>query len=1199
MYFQIIAISNAHIQGVGPPDIDPEYKKAAEGEATENDPAKKKGRASFRRFDSRRLDAADVKEAGKNKPEKIRASLRRFDSRKNIGSPRKDKEGQADVLTRFNLRDGADKVMRRRLINAKSAQEVEAVWAQVSTSTIPETYLARAHGGSYNDNDGWRMRYIKAICSFRWCSFTMKFCPDLVYDGDLSSSADTADSTTSISTGDIYAHNPAFWQIPWMWWNYLLILSRDDSSRKGRIIFMAARKYLRIMVWKVTLLVRMTAGIWDTMLLENMEVTVRCERLDITNGEKLSYENVISSIGVYHPILWQFIPFSVFLSKAGESLNESLVFVFDNKVSNAMGDAGCGDEAEANKRPGWFVTSGAHKKRNDGLGNSLTYGCTLERQSKKAPEARDDNRRTRKKERTKWWHLKLNIPESFIVKGDSQNKRQKGGLLIWIEKDDPHSLPLGLTRTWCGQRRTNAHLMFVEGDEKHASERATSGSGPYRKMEGFTKVSSNEQYGAELEQRTVYKYNGETKLTRGNLPTRDSPMFIPSFDCVLKLHSCSPEDDESTFTVCAVPINEEPVTFEYTRAVRILHWCCYVIQYAAKIIYCFCPYEMAVVAVMIYIGASIILSIDTARKKNDDLAKESQSSLLVDLEAWIELLGLKACQNIYRRRIAPVVMSTSPSGEESITKSSSAGQVETLSSSSELRVPTLTDDFSPKYVQSKHGNKMVPIMDASATANKNYGKPATFFITSSVEEIDQRAVALVHGNPVTKALQMVAAVKLQSRARGGFAREKVSILKVDHAAAMAAAKVQARVRGGTSRRKTAAMKAVAIMAVLKLQARARGKVGRGKVSSIHAANAEAATKLQARVRGGSTRLITSAIKVAKITAILKLQARARRNAARRKVAGIHAAKAEAAAKLQAHVRGKSSRLKSSTVRAVKIMAVLKLQARVRANAERMEMSNMKALKAIQTLAVLRIQARARGNAGRTGANNLKALKTEVAMKLQARVRGGTSRWKSSAMKAVKIQAVLNLQARFRGGVGRGEASALKAIEGFEKARDSSSVDQWEEALNWSVAFHGDKTSVVQDIFGLMCMPGMFPGCEEAIQSMAKVFAASEAVLPKKVHTQNIKGTDDLFEVWADALESAEEHLEVEAAKVEGQSERLEEQGAESGDDHEGGAQVRETSEYSGAQREVNTAANDSSDGGYSMDDDDFEEDSGYSTDDSI
>ena len=77
------------------------------------------------------------------------------------------------------------------------------------------------------------------------------------------------------------------------------------------------------MRWKLSLLVRMSLGWWNSTLLENMEVAIRCERLDI-NGEHSNYENVLASIGMYNSIVWQFIPFAVFVSKLGEHLNESL-----------------------------------------------------------------------------------------------------------------------------------------------------------------------------------------------------------------------------------------------------------------------------------------------------------------------------------------------------------------------------------------------------------------------------------------------------------------------------------------------------------------------------------------------------------------------------------------------------------------------------------------------------------------------------------------------------------------------------------------------------------------------------------------------------------------------------------------------------------------------------------------------------------
>ena len=134
-------------------------------------------------------------------------------------------------------------------------------------------------------------------------------------------------------------------------------------------------------------------------------------------------------------------------------------------------------------------------------------------------------------------------------------------------------------------------------------------SGSIAVEEGFTKVTPEEQYRADLEHRRSYEYKGTSKLTRGSLPSKSKPMFIRGFNCCVKVH-CS--TDDPSFRLCAVPIHEEPVFFKKSLARRSLRWCCYVAQFTAKIMFCFFSYELAVRAVLIYLLVSAALALEGA-----------------------------------------------------------------------------------------------------------------------------------------------------------------------------------------------------------------------------------------------------------------------------------------------------------------------------------------------------------------------------------------------------------------------------------------------------------------------------------------------------------------------------------------------------------------------------------------------------------
>ena len=125
-------------------------------------------------------------------------------------------------------------------------------------------------------------------------------------------------------------------------------------------------------------------------------------------------------------------------------------------------------------------------------------------------------------------------------------------------------------------------------------------------------------------------------------------MFIRSFSCTLKLH-CS--EDDPSFRVCAVPIHEEPVSFESSLAWRTLHWWCYLTQYSAKVVFCFSNYEWAKLGVVIYLIATVILSIDEGKEQQHDLSKETPITYLFNWEAWADLL-VGACLR-WRRKVIP------------------------------------------------------------------------------------------------------------------------------------------------------------------------------------------------------------------------------------------------------------------------------------------------------------------------------------------------------------------------------------------------------------------------------------------------------------------------------------------------------------------------------------------------------------------
>ena len=748
-------------------------QRLAEKRAQQDEQSSNAQRASLRRLDSRRegtalrrLDSTrvdvDTKPNGDVKVRDTqRASLRRLDSRREgtalhrLDSTRTKREVSNDIiiegtLNRYNLSNDTDKIMRRRLmmaIRSSNRAKVRAIWRGVSTTTIPNSYIGKSYDED-EENKTEKSRFFSKLCGFRWCSLASLFCK-----GWVNKETRTMGETNSAGR-DLFVHSPEFWQIPQRWWGYLMQLSRENARCFPRI--KAVGKYLRIMRWKFFLLVRMTSGVWNSTLLENMEVAIRSERLDITNGEGSNYENVLASIGMYNSIVWQFIPFAVFLSKAGESLNESLIFVSDRKVKDALYDAGCGRDFEDFERPGWLVCTrngpGRHfVERNEGVGLSLTSGVAMEWKSTEEAEKTVPGNNRPTPEASSWWKLKLNIPE-FYAK-DGSGRKSRGGMLVWIEKG-PRTPTLGWRRIWCGvwRRRTDAHIMFVEDKEpgpncpeehglrKLKAPRESSivcdicaspmgaeaalacqkcdywtcagCSGSIAVEEGFTKVTPEEQYRADLEHRRSYEYKGTSKLTRGSLPSKSKPMFIRGFNCCVKVH-CS--TDDPSFRLCAVPIHEEPVFFKKSLARRSLRWCCYVAQFTAKIMFCFFSYELAVRAVLIYLLVSAALALEGASEKTKMFSEENDRQHLFDLEAWADLLVSTCYRCVANRHDNPVIPR----------------------SKKRIRSSTTLTNTSPRGARSPVFRTVVPVINSTApysSRSKALSTPPVKLANQSSEE---------------------------------------------------------------------------------------------------------------------------------------------------------------------------------------------------------------------------------------------------------------------------------------------------------------------------------------------------------------------------------------------------------------------------------------------------------------------------------
>ena len=115
-------------------------------------------------------------------------------------------------------------------------------------------------------------------------------------------------------TEDVFMHDPCFWQQPVRWGNYFVRRRGKGSVLKGLGLYFDA------MQWKIGLFLRLTFGIWDEGLTENMQIKYRSSRFGVANeaGFDTKHESMLVTTGEAHSLVWLFFPFCAFVSKAGE-----------------------------------------------------------------------------------------------------------------------------------------------------------------------------------------------------------------------------------------------------------------------------------------------------------------------------------------------------------------------------------------------------------------------------------------------------------------------------------------------------------------------------------------------------------------------------------------------------------------------------------------------------------------------------------------------------------------------------------------------------------------------------------------------------------------------------------------------------------------------------------------------------------------
>ena len=205
----------------------------------------------------------------------------------------------------------------------KSRRRIALAMSQKVTATIVGSYSSHGKDDS-EEKDRMFLLYGREIlmpkrCAPSYCCF--------------SSSRGVIEEEQAIEEDDVelFEHDPKFWQQPSRWADYFVNTVGGGSLSVGVI------KYLYTMGWKLKMLTKITFGIWDDETTSNLQIKKRAQQLDIdATDDDERHQDMLSAVGEGHSIVWQFIPYCVFIAKAGEAFNANPLFVYDTTIETAI-----------------------------------------------------------------------------------------------------------------------------------------------------------------------------------------------------------------------------------------------------------------------------------------------------------------------------------------------------------------------------------------------------------------------------------------------------------------------------------------------------------------------------------------------------------------------------------------------------------------------------------------------------------------------------------------------------------------------------------------------------------------------------------------------------------------------------------------------------------------------------------------------
>ena len=518
---------------------------------------------------------------------------------------------ESEVVATQIVADADTNMLRRSHVMTATPNNFQsAEWKNIYSSRMCASYYAK---GPYNRHPEKHGRSIM--------SFSRHFCLDTLKELEV--------DCIGPKDIDLLRHNPEFWQRVDLWKDYFVYKLADGDR------LLACRKYFSAMLYKVGQLIKLSFGYWDNSLLENMQIKQRAVTFDVdrTDGS-FKHENMISAMGVAHSMIWQFMPYCVFLAKLGEHFNQSPVLVFDGtpqliiesakdrheKYLSFKSEESGGDEEDQ---------SGDHGSRSvwslEHDGSELVEAGRL---SKFAQDLHSEMRLEENAEKETYWVMSVKSPhvgphgETLTVDGE--------GMLVWATEESKSDIAKG----------SSVQFLAYDGDIG---------------LDGSDRVHGRQLTTLEA-QRVVFNTSHEfgehaySGVPGDNLPTEAQPLFCGSLAILVRLTTAPNAASPPKFKLHACYSEVPPVSFTAGKTKRSLNFGLYVLTFVSKMLLVFSSSGIFQQwGVGIWTLCAVCLTFVEFLASAWDILLENADALkiLSDPDAWDQMKELEVFNNFF------------------------------------------------------------------------------------------------------------------------------------------------------------------------------------------------------------------------------------------------------------------------------------------------------------------------------------------------------------------------------------------------------------------------------------------------------------------------------------------------------------------------------------------------------------------------